>query len=578
MHTLRLKKNLPAFNLLRFISWSVKKAQNDLLVSFSLELSTKDHAHKVQFAPEVTLQGLASDFFALTPKVQANTIFNLGLAELVSYWKTSCPNQIEILAEHYYSQNQATALLKWWHSVFIFGLGEFFYVNKITDFKNSGFINWKLNFSKPLSNESKTNDATNTNFERLQTTNKSKVNKQSLYVGESLSEVKKYLNQIESEKIRDRTGEKSILIPVGGGKDSALTVTFFEWLKTKQNLKDIKLLLLNPTASAMRVASKSKFKVIKVSRNLDPKLLELNHKGYLNGHTPFSAYLAVLSQVVSVILDLDEVVLSNESSADEGNLSFNGLEINHQYSKSTTFEKAFRYYSKKFLSNSADYYSLLRPLFEIQIASLVAQTKYRNLTLSCNKGGRSDRWCGQCSKCLFTYLLLYPHFLKQVIAESNQEGEFSKKVESFLENKSSQKKYQTKMFEEYSTLTKAMSKRASVFELDLFSKKSQIPTLQQLLGVADHKPLDCVGLYQETLVSTWQATQLLEKTFNQKIETFQEGELEVLKWFKAQILTKHDPNQLNFEWAAMNSHWNKVNYLPKWIKLHFQNWVKISKT
>ena len=59
--------------------------------------------------------------------------------------------------------------------------------------------------------------------------------------------------------------------------------------------------------------------------------MELNKRGFLNGHTPFSAMVAFTSFLTAYLNDKRYIVLSNESSANESNVM--GTKINHQYSK-----------------------------------------------------------------------------------------------------------------------------------------------------------------------------------------------------------------------------------------------------
>ena len=93
---------------------------------------------------------------------------------------------------------------------------------------------------------------------------------------------------------------------VSGGKDSALTL--------RRELgaagEDLDCLLLNPPPSAIDVAMIAGCtSPITVRRTLDPRMLELNGQGYLNGHTPFSALLAILGLSCAVIFDYDRVVI-----------------------------------------------------------------------------------------------------------------------------------------------------------------------------------------------------------------------------------------------------------------------------
>jgi len=130
--------------------------------------------------------------------------------------------------------------------------------------------------------------------------------------------------------------------------------------------------------------------------------------GFLNGHTPFSALVAFISALTSILTARKHICLSNESSANEPTIP--GTKINHQYSKSFEFEKAFRQYLENYVTADINYFSFLRPLNELQIAKLFSvMLKYQNDFRSCNRGSKTNSWCGKCSKCLFTFIILYPY-------------------------------------------------------------------------------------------------------------------------------------------------------------------------
>ena len=101
------------------------------------------------------------------------------------------------------------------------------------------------------------------------------------------------------------------------------------------------------------------------------------------------------------------VVLSNEASANESTVK--NSTVNHQYSKSFEFENDFVEYEKKYIDSGVFYFSLLRPLSEFQIAKYFSKlTPFHKLFRSCNIGSKTDSWCGNCSKCLFVFLILSP--------------------------------------------------------------------------------------------------------------------------------------------------------------------------
>jgi len=169
-------------------------------------------------------------------------------------------------------------------------------------------------------------------------------------------------------------------------------------------------LLLNPTEAALAVAKQAGCdKPIIVRRTIDKRLLDLNAAGYLNGHPPFSALLAFLGVTVTALGGHRHVIVSNERSAEEATVEYLGAPINHQYSKTYEFETAFREYSRGYLSPEIEYFSLLRPLYELQIAARFARLpQYFPLFRSCNRGMATNSWCGRCPKCLFVWTVLYP--------------------------------------------------------------------------------------------------------------------------------------------------------------------------
>src|SRR6185503_12653139 len=152
-----------------------------------------------------------------------------------------------------------------------------------------------------------------------------------------------------------------------------------------------------------------------VERAWDRQLLELTKQGALNGHIPISAILACAGIVAAVLSGKRDVVVSNEQSANEPDFTYNGVEINHQYSKSQEFEDDFQKLLQHIFGDELRYYSFLRPLSEMHIAELFAQrwfNTYHDVFSSCNRAfiHTSDRmtWCGTCPKCAFVYLMLTP--------------------------------------------------------------------------------------------------------------------------------------------------------------------------
>lgn len=224
------------------------------------------------------------------------------------------------------------------------------------------------------------------------------------------------------------------LIPIGGGKDSTVTLELLN--KDKENNYCLMIGGKEPSKKTAQIAKYEDNKIIDVERTIDKKLIELNKEGYLNGHTPFSALLAFLSYLIAYLTNKKYIALSNESSANESNVDKD--KINHQYSKSFEFEQDFREYYNKYLKTNIEYFSMLRPLNELQIAMLFSQNdKYHKIFRSCNVGSKVKpwEWCSNCPKCLFVYIILSPFLYKEKLINIFKEDLFEKEnlLKTFIE-------------------------------------------------------------------------------------------------------------------------------------------------
>lgn len=245
-------------------------------------------------------------------------------------------------------------------------------------------------------------------------------------------------------------------VPVGGGKDSVVTIEALRAAGEPMVLFSVGD--YEPIRETARVAGVER---IVVHRRISPALLELNERGAINGHVPISAIIAFLLATSAVLYGFDAAALSNERSADEANLTWKGQSINHQYSKSSDFERDFDEFNEREIVPGFRYFSFLRPLNEISIAAAFSRVPhaYHEVFRSCNtafrleEARRGQRWCLNCPKCRFVFLALAP----------------------FMER----------------------DELIRVFGGNPLDDPAQEQGFADLLGIGEHKPFECVGEVEE---------------------------------------------------------------------------------
>lgn len=427
----------------------------------------------IKFRPKVVVKYVSQkDIDGVGERAFENLVFQLGLAEMPSYWKATASPLILVEAGSLNKQQ-----LNWWHGLFVNGMGQYFYENKI-------------DFTKP-------------NFLRI--------------ASSSQGHGSDGIQTVFRRKLSPR-----ILLPIGGGKDAVVTYKILKDAKQR-----IRPFVLNPKAEQFAILrTAGERNPLLVRRTIDPKLLQLNRKGFLNGHTPYSSYLAFLTALCAALFDYKYIALSNERSSNEGNVEYRGKAINHQYSKSFDFEKKFRWYSRKYLASDIEYFSFLRPLYEIQIAKLFNRyPKYFPAFVSCNEthktysgrkpkglpvaapdsGTKAGKWCGKCAKCLFVFACLYP-------------------------------------FVDEARLIK-------IFGSNLFEDKTLIPLMRDLVGEKNFKPFECVGTTKESLAAFFLC--LRKQKANPPV---------VLKYFQEKVLPEHKNLPQTSE--RILSSWNNHHAVP----------------
>ena len=208
-------------------------------------------------------------------------------------------------------------------------------------------------------------------------------------------------------------GQPRALVPFGGGIDSIVTVE-----QVRQRADAALFVVSRPGdlfAAIERPAAVTGLPVIRAGREIDPQLLRSKDLGFLNGHVPVTGILSAVAILAAVLAGRDAVVMSNEWSASIPTLEDRGRPVNHQYSKSESFEAGFRAVLASADAGLPDYFSLLRPRTELWVAERFAALKsYHASFRSCNRAFhidktlRLDHWCGHCDKCCFIDLILAP--------------------------------------------------------------------------------------------------------------------------------------------------------------------------
>jgi len=272
---------------------------------------------------------------------------------------------------------------------------------------------------------------------------------------------------------------------IGGGKDSLVSVEAL-----RAGGEPMVLFAVNPKKPILDCAAASGLPFLKVTRTLDPKLFALNEAGAFNGHVPITAIVSFIAIAAAFVHGFDAVVLSNERSANEATLEKDGIEVNHQFSKTSAAEEEIARYVREHVSRGLAYFSLLRLLSELHIAQLFGKAgRYDDAFTSCNRAFRlraeapSERWCCDCPKCRFTFLML--------------------------------------------ATSLPFERMIAIFGKNLLDDESQLNGYEELTGLSGHKPWECVGEIGESCAAVlklaarpeWRESRIL-RALAPRLETF----------------------------------------------------------
>lgn len=356
----------------------------------------------LQFTETLCFKKPGKEFKNIPPELIQRALNDLLLILGISYWKTFCSKKMEILP---FTLSKKEA--KFWNTVYTKGLGEFFYKNNINF---CGLVQF------PYSRN------------RIRTLVKSNT----------------------------RIVKNRALLLFGGGKDSLVSA---ELLKKRK--KEFVLFRVGESSVQKKTAAIVARPSFVFTRTIDAKLFALNNKkGIYNGHVPASALYAFLGIFAAMLYNFRDIIASNEKSANYGNVRYLGTMVNHQWSKSQEFEALLKSYLKQFVTPNIRYYSLLRPLSELEIVKRFAlYPQYFRAFSSCNRNFSitkkpKKKWCGKCPKCAFVFAALAAYLPKEEVIQ--------------------------------------------IFGKNLFADEKLVPLYEELLGFQKFKPFECVGTPEET--------------------------------------------------------------------------------
>jgi UDP-N-acetyl-alpha-D-muramoyl-L-alanyl-L-glutamate epimerase len=272
-----------------------------------------------------------------------------------------------------------------------------------------------------------------------------------------------------------------VLVPVGGGKDSAVALEI-----VRRSGRECALFSIGDAPPIARTAAVAGLPHLIARRKLDPTLRELNAAGAINGHVPITAIVTCVALLTAALNGFDAVAMANERSASAGNVMWDGVDVNHQFSKGLRAERLLSAALAELADTDTDTgvaadaeparpdagtgalslraFSVLRPASELAIARAFARMEgYHDAFTSCNAVFRLDAtvrassWCCECPKCRFVFLALAP-------------------------------------FSEPAHLRE-------VFGRDLLADEGQFDGFALLSATGGHKPFECVGEEQESVAA-----------------------------------------------------------------------------
>lgn len=116
------------FNFLRktykefiYNDYKIFEEENNIIIKYYFEIP-----NLTKFEPTIKIMKKDIKFNPINTDFIKNIVFNIGMVELISYWKSVCPPKV-IINCGYLNEEQ----IKWFKKLYYYGLGEYRYINNI---------------------------------------------------------------------------------------------------------------------------------------------------------------------------------------------------------------------------------------------------------------------------------------------------------------------------------------------------------------------------------------------------------------------------------------------------------------
>ena len=311
-------------------------------------------------------------------------------------------------------------------------------------------------------------------------------------------------------------GDRStVLVGCGGGKDSAVALKMLQeadipfasmqYSHSVYGKANIQHDLISGVLE--HVTPRKKHKISIYDDFIDCPFLQLycpNNSGITVPETPVSVF-----ESLPIVLNegYGYLCLAHEKSANESNLFWEklGKEVNHQWGKGYKAEQILNEFVREHILSEFVYFSILQPIYDFRIFKNF--TKYPEMLPKIHSCNIQKPWCKKCPKCAYVWLGLMSVFEPKLVN--------------------------------------------SIFGSNLFDDPDLLPIFRGSIGLAEHKPFECIGEIGESRLAM---KKCLEKGLHGK----------ALDMFENEVLADR-----SIDWQEIEQKYDRVyeteHRIPEWI-------------